>query len=722
MKVCSKCGANNGDEAKFCTRCSSAFQSAGNLCLSGRHIMYPTWTECFYCRSEGRLEGVTSDAPLIPRRPPLPMPAPNAASARLCPNGRHTMDPTWTECPFCVRSALARESERFRVFISSTFIDLQEYRQAVFSSILALGNTGEDMVHWSADERSAAAASRSRVQESDVLILLLAHRYGSIPEGSTESIVEAEYNAACSSNTPVLAFLIDENVPWPPQHIEWERHGQLAALKAKVRAEVVVKTFTTPDHLAALVSQALATFRERRQRASSALSTPRRITVRADSAADLKVRPDLTVQIGQAEDDLPLLLQIQRSRNLSEHFEAISKIIHRPGLQPPDALISTFRRSIEDHAMKVWADDGIKDVTMGDGSKQELFVVRTPLSFLFNSSLDSILAPRQKGKRRATAESVHRPTTQHVKPLQSAGGSNRFFGICIRTGRVYSVGRPRDRFGNLGEDWIEWRPFIFESVPHNFPDARFIIAGGGRIEEVLHDQYLQALLAAPIISGEEESIGKWVQVVIPRISVGKLILEMARRVGALHETGRVHGDLKPNNVLLSSAGPVPIDDFDLQPGQISPGYTPDWSAPEQVLGQPVSPASDIYPFGRLICHLIGGELTGEVRKFVGSAIGPRDEKEFDVFYDPFVRLQPENAAGPAHVLRFWTDVARSCLRFLPSERPQDMRMLVDQISSLLEEYPLQGTCSFRIENRLVMATFLDGGKGPARLMSVPSGN
>src|SRR5580658_7143136 len=109
----------------------------------------------------------------------------------------------------------------------------------------------------------------------------------------------------------------------------------------------------------------------------------------------------------------------------------------------------------------------------------------------------------------------------------------------------------------------------------------------------------------------------------------------------------------------------------------------DWSAPEQVLGQPVSPASDIYPF---------------------------------------VRLQPENAAGPAHVLRFWTDVARSCLRFLPSERPQDMRMLVDQISSLLEEYPLQGTCSFRIENRLVMATFLDGGKGPARLMSVPSGN
>ena len=214
-----------------------------------------------------------------------------------CPNG-HYYDPgLYTTCPHCgtpdldivrafprrttssylnrrlsgdqesadepardVRDASTRQPERFRAFISSTFIDLQEYRQAVFNSIMALGNSAEDMVYWSADERGATAASRSRVQESDVLILLLAHRYGSVPEGSAESIVEEEYTTARSASIPVLAFLIDESVPWPPHHIQWDRHAQLSAFKTKVKEEVVVKTFTSPDHLAALVSQALAAF------------------------------------------------------------------------------------------------------------------------------------------------------------------------------------------------------------------------------------------------------------------------------------------------------------------------------------------------------------------------------------------------------------------------------------------------------------------------------
>ena len=135
-----------------------------------------------------------------------------------------------------------------------------------------------------------------------------------------------------------------------------------------------MKTFTSPDHLAALVSQALAAFNERRHRASSMLSTHRRITVRADSAADLRAYPDLTVQIGASEDDLPLLVRIQRSRNLTQHFEAISDIIRRPGLEAPGALMNSFRQSIEEHATKVWANDGIETVVMRDGSKQQLFV------------------------------------------------------------------------------------------------------------------------------------------------------------------------------------------------------------------------------------------------------------------------------------------------------------------------------------------------------------
>ena len=292
------------------------------------------------------------------------------------------------------------------------------------------------------------------------------------------SIVEQEYTTARSSNIPVLAFFIDETFPWPPQHIQWERRAELAAFKAKVKAEVVIKSFTTPDHLAALASQALATFRERRQRASSVLSAPGRITLRADSSADLKLRPDLTIQIGRAEDDLPLLLGIRRSRDLTVHFEAILETIRRPHIMSSDGDLGAFRQSIEEYAKNVWASDGIEVVRMLNGSEEELFVTSsTPLSSLFQSSLDAILSPgKRPGTHRGDLKGKTVPgAAQDAKPLQSEGGSNRFLGVSIKDGRAYSVGRPRDHYGGYGAGWIEWRPFLYTSpFPVTSPTPGFL--------------------------------------------------------------------------------------------------------------------------------------------------------------------------------------------------------------------------------------------------------
>ena len=56
----------------------------------------------------------------------------------------------------------------------------------------------------------------SRVRGSDLLVLILAHRYGSMPPGSAHSITELEYCAARASNVPVLAFIVDGKTPWLP--------------------------------------------------------------------------------------------------------------------------------------------------------------------------------------------------------------------------------------------------------------------------------------------------------------------------------------------------------------------------------------------------------------------------------------------------------------------------------------------------------------------------
>jgi hypothetical protein len=53
MRMCPKCMAENMDTEKFCRQCASPLQqSGGKTCPSGRHTMDPTWTECAYCKQE----------------------------------------------------------------------------------------------------------------------------------------------------------------------------------------------------------------------------------------------------------------------------------------------------------------------------------------------------------------------------------------------------------------------------------------------------------------------------------------------------------------------------------------------------------------------------------------------------------------------------------------------------------------------------------------------
>jgi hypothetical protein len=103
-----------------------------------------------------------------------------------------------------------------RVFISSTFKDLELFRQAAFEAIQSLGGVGENMIYWSADDTEPSGSSVSKVRSSDLMVLILAHRYGYLPKNSSYSITELEYRAAREANVPVLAFIVDGRTPWPP--------------------------------------------------------------------------------------------------------------------------------------------------------------------------------------------------------------------------------------------------------------------------------------------------------------------------------------------------------------------------------------------------------------------------------------------------------------------------------------------------------------------------
>jgi serine/threonine protein kinase len=97
-------------------------------------------------------------------------------------------------------------------------------------------------------------------------------------------------------------------------------------------------------------------------------------------------------------------------------------------------------------------------------------------------------------------------------------------------------------------------------------------------------------------------------------STVKICAQVADGLQALWEAGMVHRDVKPGNILLDVAGNAYITDFGLakdtegtvltRPGQ--PLGSMDYMPPEQIRGEPVTGAADIYSLGCVVFECLDG--------------------------------------------------------------------------------------------------------------------
>ncbi|HVS64932.1 MAG TPA: serine/threonine-protein kinase [Thermoanaerobaculia bacterium] len=114
----------------------------------------------------------------------------------------------------------------------------------------------------------------------------------------------------------------------------------------------------------------------------------------------------------------------------------------------------------------------------------------------------------------------------------------------------------------------------------------------------------------------------------------ELFLEVCDAVRFAHRNLVVHRDLKPANILVTAEGRPKLLDFGiaklLEPDRSEHTLaateagtrlmTPGYASPEQILGEPVTTAADVYSLGVLLYELLAGRLPWEPEETLPAAV------------------------------------------------------------------------------------------------------
>jgi hypothetical protein len=153
-------------------------------------------------------------------------------------------------------------NKKYQVFVSSTYTDLKIERQACVEAILTAGHIPAGMELFSAGDETQLEIIKRWIDESDIYILLLGGRYGSIEPKSELSYTEIEYRYALEAKKPVFALvmdeqLLDEKVKKEGKQVLELTHTQKYQEFKKLVLSKISKFFKNTDQLQVAIMQSL---------------------------------------------------------------------------------------------------------------------------------------------------------------------------------------------------------------------------------------------------------------------------------------------------------------------------------------------------------------------------------------------------------------------------------------------------------------------------------
>jgi serine/threonine-protein kinase len=162
-------------------------------------------------------------------------------------------------------------------------------------------------------------------------------------------------------------------------------------------------------------------------------------------------------------------------------------------------------------------------------------------------------------------------------------------------------------------------------------------------------------------------------------NVAQILIDVAAGLGHVHESGFMHLDFKPENILVTRNGGVRLIDFDLaqpipeKPLKLkkNPG-TPGYMAPEQLKREAVDARADIFAYGVAAYELLTnqkpfpGETPAEILNAQLSPAGPVPVREYNPDLPPALEK-----------------VVMKCLARDPDKRYPFMSVLVNDLQKAL---------------------------------------